>query len=103
MSYGLEIYGPIINGDATTSKLVFSDSIRTSNIQVYSSFSLSKDQTSSVYACPNANDGSKILIVFVGNPRYVDVINKTSTGFQLQNNSGSYGTQSGIVMALRIS
>jgi hypothetical protein len=102
MSYGLEIYGPVIDS-AGSSKLVFSDNIRTSNIQLYSSFSLSKNEISSVYACPDANDDTKILIIFVGNPRYVDVINKTSTGFQLQNNSGSNGTQGGIVMALRIS
>lgn len=102
MSYGFRIYGPIINGDSDSSKLVFSDEIRTSNIQLYDTFNLNAGETSSVYQCPDANNSSKILLAFVGSTTYVDIINKTSTGFQLQNTS-TLASRSGIVMAMRIS
>lgn len=101
-TYGIQIFGPVIDSDGNA-KLVFSDSIRTSNVQLHSSFALSKGETSSIYSCVDANDDSKVLIIFLGNPRYVDVINKTSTGFQLKNNNTTSDIQSGIVMALRIS
>lgn len=100
MSYGIQAYGPVIDSDGS-SRLVFSDSIRTSNIQLYQPWSLEGDETTSIINCPNANDDTKVLIVFLGNPRNVDIINKTSTGFQLKNNLSS--SQSGVIMALRIS
>ena len=101
MSYGIQAYGPVIDSDGS-SRLVFSDSIRTSNIQLYQTWSLTGNETSSEIKCPNANDDTKVLIVFLGNPRNVDIINKTSTGFQLKNNL-PFNNQSGVVMALRIS
>jgi hypothetical protein len=102
MSYGIQMFGPAIDSDGSA-KLVFSDSIRTSNVQLHASFSLTKGQTSSVFPCPDANNDSKVFIIFLGNPRRVDVINKTSTGFQLKNNNTVNGTQSGFVIAMRIS
>lgn len=100
MSYGIQAYGPVIDSDGS-SRLVFSDSIRTSNIQLYQTWSLDGGETTSFITCPNANDDTKVLIVFLGNPRNVDIINKTSTGFQLKNNLTT--AQSGVIMALRIS
>ena len=102
MSYGIQMFGPAIDSDGSA-KLVFSDSIRTSNIQLHSGFALSKGETSSVFSCEDANDDSKVIIIFLGNPRRVDVINRTATGFQLKNNNSESGTQSGFVIAVRIS
>ena len=100
MSYGIQAYGPVIDSDGSA-RLVFSDSIRASNVQLYQPWSLNGGETTSVINCPDANDDTKVLIVFIGNPRDVDIINKTSTGFQLKNNR--LNVQSGTIMALRIS
>ena len=102
MSYGIKVFGP----DNET--VVFSDGIRTSNVQVYESFSLTAGQVSSIISCPNANDSTKVAVTITPTSnvgliglRDIIVTNKTSTGFQLSN--GGDGTVSGIVIAFRLS
>jgi hypothetical protein len=100
MSYGVEVYGP--NGN-----VVWSDGIRATNIQVFQTFNLSA-QSSLYVPCPDANDGSKVIITFISSnfspiASFTGAIitNKTSSGFTLTK-SGSY-SPSGTVVAVRIS
>lgn len=102
MSYGIKVFGP----DNQT--VVFSDGIRTSNVQVYETFSLTAGQVSSIISCPDANDSTKVAVTITPTSnvgliglRDIIVTNKTSTGFQLSN--GGDSTVSGIVIAFRLS
>ena len=102
MSYGIKVFGP----DNQT--VVFSDGIRTSNIQVYESFSLTAGEVSDIISCPDANDSTKVAVTItpISNFRLtglrdVIVTNKTSTGFQVSN--GGDNSISGIVIAFRLS
>lgn len=94
MAYGLEIYGP---DDST---LVFGSALRTSNIQVYASYSLTTSNTTLTIACPDANDASKITIVVLPTLIYssVPALSTTSTNLTLTKGSG---TQTGVVYAIR--
>jgi hypothetical protein len=63
MSYGIQLYGP----DGQT--VVFSDSIRTSNIQVRESRLLGPGPYASEdFPCPDADDPDKVIITFVRKP-----------------------------------
>ena len=95
MAYGLEIYGP---DDST---LVFGSALRTSNIQVYASYSLTTSNTTLTIACPDANDPSKITIVVLATNVYDPTpgVSTTSTNFTL--NAPQVGTRTGVVYAIR--
>ena len=102
MSYGIKVFGP----DNQT--VVFSDGIRTSNVQVYEGFSLSPNEVSDIISCPNANDSTKVAVTITPTSnvgliglRDVIVTNKTSTGFQLSNGGNNF--VSGIAIAFRLS
>mgnify|MGYP001195511383 FL=1 len=102
MSYGIKVFGP----DNQT--VVFSDGIRTSNVQVYEGFSLSPNEVSDIISCPNANDSTKVAVTITPTAnigliglRDVSVTNKTSTGVQLSNGGNNFG--SGIAIAFRLS
>jgi len=97
-NYGMEIMSP----DGET--VVFSDSIRTSNIQLMVDVSLNKKGTtgdSQFISCRDANDTSKVLITFL-DARGLVVGDKTSTGFWVSNEDDYFATRSGTVIALRV-
>ena len=93
MPFGIEIYGP----DDTT--LVFGSGLRTSNIQVYASYSLSSSNTSTTFTCPDANDAAKITIVILPSnvAAIAPTLTTTSTNFTLT----SSNTKTGVVLAIR--
>lgn len=63
MSYGIQLYGP---GGQT---VVFSENIRTSNIQLRESRYLGPGPyASESFDCPDAEDPNKIIITFVRKP-----------------------------------
>ena len=63
MSYGIQLYGP----DGQT--VVFSENIRTSNIQLRESRYLGPGPYASEnFDCPDAEDPNKIIITFVQKP-----------------------------------
>lgn len=94
MAYGLEATGP----DGTT--VVWSSALRATNIQVYSQFTLTAGQ-SVVVPCADANNASSVIITLKKAMRNIIITNKTSTSFTLEN--GSDYTQSGVVLAIRVS
>tara|TARA_R110002074_G_scaffold266145_1_gene438326 strand:+ start:596 stop:910 length:315 start_codon:yes stop_codon:yes gene_type:complete len=100
--YGMEIISPDSdgNGNSIASSIVFSDSIRTSNIQVYETLNLARN-ASEFIPCPDANDTSKILITFE-TARGFYVSSKTSTGFTVTNGYQGLPTTTGTVIALRV-
>lgn len=94
MAYGLEATGP----DGTT--VVWSSSLRATNVQVYSTFNLAAGQ-SVVIPCADANNASSVIITLKKAIFNVIIKNKTSTSFTIENGSGL--TQSGVVIAIRVS
>lgn len=100
--YGMEIISPDSdgNGNAITSSVVFSDSIRTSNIQVYETITLAKD-ASQFIPCPDADDTSKVLITFESARGFV-VSSRTSTGFTVTNEYQYMYQITGTVIAMRV-
>ena len=100
--YGMEIISPDSdgNGNSITSTVVFSDSIRTSNIQVYETLTLSKN-ASQFISCPNADDTSKVLITFESARGFV-ISSRTSTGFTVTNEYQFMNQTTGTVIALRV-
>jgi len=100
--YGMEIISPDSdgNGNSIASSIVFSDSIRTSNIQVYTTLNIARN-ASEFITCLNANDTSKILITFE-TARGFYVSNKTSTGFTVTNGNQMLPSTTGTVIALRV-
>jgi dipeptidyl aminopeptidase/acylaminoacyl peptidase len=88
------------NGNSIASSIVFSDSIRTSNIQVYETLNIARN-ASEFITCLNANDTSKILITFE-TARGFYVSNKTSTGFTVTNGNQMLPSTTGTVIALRV-
>jgi len=101
-NYGLQIISPDSdgNGNSITSSIVFSDNIRTSNIQVYLTIDLAKN-ASQFISCPDADQTSKVLITFEDARGFV-VSDRTSTGFTITNNYQYMNTRRGTVIALRV-
>ena len=62
MSYGIKIFGP------DNENIVFSNSIRTSNIQLLESRTLETYNSVETLDCKDAQDDSKILITFKSTP-----------------------------------
>lgn len=100
LDYGMQLIGT----DGSTE--VLGVNTRTSNLQVYQTIFIAGSSTSSVIACPDANNSSKILITVAHNSAFGDknfflsVTNKSSTGFTVTN-SNSSGLSVNIV-AIRI-
>lgn len=88
------------NGNSIVSRVVFSDSIRTSNIQLHETISLAKN-TSTFISCLDANDPSKIIITFEQARGFV-ISNKTPLGFTVTNEYQYMNTLTGTVIAVRI-
>lgn len=88
------------NGNSITSTVVFSDSIRTSNIQVHETLTLAKN-ASQFISCPNADDTSKVLITFETARGFV-VSSRTSTGFTVTNEYQLMNQITGTVIAMRV-
>tara|TARA_B100000497_G_scaffold58762_2_gene66934 strand:- start:1123 stop:3081 length:1959 start_codon:yes stop_codon:yes gene_type:complete len=100
LDYGIQLIGT----DGSTE--VLGVNTRTSNLQVYQSVFIAANSTSSVIACPDANNSSKILITvahsggFGNNNFFLSVSNKTSTGFTVTNTASSGLTVK--IVAIRI-
>ena len=83
MSYGIQLYGP----DGQT--VVFSENIRTSNIQLRESRFLGPGPYAAEdFDCPDAEDPNKIIITFVKKPttdrRVVVWIERYTGGFRVK-------------------
>tara|TARA_B100000497_G_C7669787_1_gene404155 strand:+ start:658 stop:978 length:321 start_codon:yes stop_codon:yes gene_type:complete len=103
-NYGIEIISPDSdgNGNSITSAVVFSDSIRTCNMQVYAEITVNRNGTYFI-PCPDANDTSKILITFQSaRGLVVHDSDKTATGFTVTNEYQLSSSVSGTVIALRV-
>jgi len=89
LDYGIQLIGT----DGSTE--VLGVNTRTSNLQVYQTIFIAANSTSSVIACPDANNSSKILITVAhvggfGNSNFfLSVTNKSSTGFTVTNSTSS--------------
>jgi hypothetical protein len=100
LGYGIQLIGT----DGSTE--VLGVNTRTSNLQVYQTLFVAASSTSSVIACPDANNSSKVLITvghggaFGNNNVYLAVTNKTSTGFTITNGNSNGLTVN--VVAIRI-
>lgn len=62
MSYGIQLYGP----DGET--VVFSENIRTGNVQILESRTLERYNSVETFNCLDAQDSNKILITFKSTP-----------------------------------
>lgn len=102
MSYGIEVRGP------NNSTPVLSSRLRSSNVVVYSTFSLATNESLTI-TCADANDSTKVAITLMGPGnlifgnylRGVVVSNTTASNFTITNYD-QY-TRSGVVLAFRIS
>ena len=100
LGYGIQLIGT----DGSTE--VLGVNTRTSNLQVYQTLFVAGSSTSSVIACPDANNSSKVLITvghggaFGNNNFFLAVTNKTSTGFTVTNGNSSGLTVN--IVAIRI-
>lgn len=71
MSYGIQLYGPKIeqeDGTFVQPEVVFSENIRTSNIQLRETFSLAWPSDSILLECPDASDTNNIIVSLVRKP-----------------------------------
>ena len=102
MSYGIEVRGP------NNSTPVLSSRLRSSNVVVYSAFSLDPNESLTL-TCVDANVSSKVAITLMGPGnlifgnylRGVVVSNTTATNFTISNYDQH--PRSGVVLAFRIS
>lgn len=71
MSYGIQLYGPRVvldDGTVIEPQVVFSENIRTSNIQLRETFSLAWPSDSVLLECPDASDTNKIIVSLMKKP-----------------------------------
>jgi len=71
MSYGIQLYGPRVvldDGTVIEPQVVFSENIRTSNIQLRETFSLAWPNDTIFLECPDASDTDKIIVSLVRKP-----------------------------------
>jgi hypothetical protein len=100
MSYGIEVRGP------NNSTPVLSSRLRSSNVVVYSAFSLATNESVTI-TCADANVSTKVAITLMGPGiignylRGVVVSNTTESNFTITNYDQN--PKSGVVLAFRIS
>ena len=99
MSYGLEVY-------SENNVIVWSSSIRATNIGAFQAFSLSNGAELFV-SCADANIAGKVKVTFISStftvfPSYngIRIISRTASGFTLKGPTS--GGASGTVIAMRV-
>ena len=94
-SQGIEVF-------STNGTKVFGTDLRTQNMQLEFSVTISGNSTTGLYSMPDANDSTKTTIALVGtywNDPNRFTINTSSSGFTITNNSGS--SQTANIIAFR--